>query len=318
MIILGAGLAGCLAAIVNRDATIYEANDGPVTNHQALLRFRSDAISKVTGIPFRKVTVQKSIWYKGIDVAPSPRFTHMYSRKVVYKYMRRSIADTSSAVRYIAPPDFHEQLIAKLACRIQYNCPVKKVQSTAIRFGEPLPDDYRFDTDGAPIITTLPIHINSCITEINLPVEDCDLDITQIYISQYKVQRCDTFATVYFPDPGTPMYRASISGDLLIMESIEPIHHAHIDTTLEALGLTFGLSSADVIFSNQKHKNGKIVPIPEDIRRHFIFELTNQLNVYSLGRYATWRNVLLDDVLNDIYVINDIINRDAYSRQRGR
>jgi len=35
-------------------------------------------------------------------------------------------------------------------------------------------------------------------------------------------------------------------------------------------------------------------------------------NVYSLGRYATWRNILLDDVYHDINVIKQLMDSDGY------
>ena len=52
MIILGAGMAGCIAGIVNKDAVIFEKFSKPALNHQALLRFRDESVGDVVGIPF--------------------------------------------------------------------------------------------------------------------------------------------------------------------------------------------------------------------------------------------------------------------------
>jgi flavin-dependent dehydrogenase len=73
MVILGAGMAGCLAACIFTDATILEAKTEIGAGHQALLRFRSPQIGEYVGIEFKQVTVHKSIWEGGRDVAPSPR-----------------------------------------------------------------------------------------------------------------------------------------------------------------------------------------------------------------------------------------------------
>jgi hypothetical protein len=62
-------------------------------------------------------------------------------------------------------------------------------------------------------------------------------------------------------------------------------------------------------------KYGKLSPIDEQKRRAFILAMTDQYRVYSLGRFATWRQILLDDVVKDVQVIEGYMTeRDAYSR----
>jgi hypothetical protein len=62
MYIVGAGMAGCLAGVLNPTATIYEAAESFQQNHDAVLRFRDDQVSKQVGIPFKKVKVRKGIY----------------------------------------------------------------------------------------------------------------------------------------------------------------------------------------------------------------------------------------------------------------
>ena len=57
MYILGAGMAGLLAGWINPIAEILEAAPKIQQNHKALFRCKTDAISKYTGIPFKKVKV---------------------------------------------------------------------------------------------------------------------------------------------------------------------------------------------------------------------------------------------------------------------
>ena len=59
----------------------------------------------------------------------------------------------------------------------------------------------------------------------------------------------------------------------------------------------------------------KITPIDEDTRRWVIETLSQKEEIYSLGRFATWRNILLDDVLKDLQVIKKLMNADLYSRK---
>jgi hypothetical protein len=59
---------------------------------------------------------------------------------------------------------------------------------------------------------------------------------------------------------------------------------------------------------------GKIAPIPERDRRQFILAMSDRNDIYSLGRYATWRNILLDDVVQDVKRVESFITeRDGYS-----
>ena len=90
-IILGAGLSGLIAATQFPNATVFEANGPEHLSHKAVLRFRSDSLSRLTGIPFRKVTVRKSIWHEGKHVAPNIQLANLYSFKTNGGYLDRSI-----------------------------------------------------------------------------------------------------------------------------------------------------------------------------------------------------------------------------------
>jgi hypothetical protein len=48
-----------------------------------------------------------------------------------------------------------------------------------------------------------------------------------------------------------------------------------------------------------------------------LFRLTHERNIYSLGRFATWRNILLDDVVDDIAAIKKLLKANsAYDIRR--
>jgi hypothetical protein len=48
-----------------------------------------------------------------------------------------------------------------------------------------------------------------------------------------------------------------------------------------------------------------------------LFRLTHEHNVFSLGRFATWRNILLDDVVDDIVQVKRLLkSSSAYDLRR--
>ena len=66
-----------------------------------------------------------------------------------------------------------------------------------------------------------------------------------------------------------------------------------------------------------EQKYGKIAPIDDAVRKQLLFRLTHEHNIYSLGRFATWRNILLDDVVDDITMIKKLLKaNNAYDVRR--
>ncbi len=310
MIILGSGMAGCIAGMVNRDVRILEANEKPIVNHQALLRFRNDTISKATGIPFRKVEIQKSICINGNEMDPSVKITNLYSRKVTDHLLRRSIINIDPDIRYIAPPDFHSQMIITLFKNIWYSHKVKSIGIDELKTEHNI-GFARLSEE--PIISTLPVFVNANLLGLEPPKSNYKSN--SILITQFKIENCDTFATVYFPGDETPVYRASVTGNLLIIESMDKITVSHAEDVFDAFGMA-GVENTSIL-TNEVQRGGKIIPMAEDDRKSFLYKMTMDHNLYSLGRFATWRNILLDDVLKDVYVINRMINHNRYDLMRG-
>ena len=289
MIILGAGMAGCLAGFVFSEATIIEAKDNTANNHQALLRFRSDKISELTGIPFEKVTIHKAVWSEGKFAAPSPRISNLYSRKVAGNISERSIHNLASDTRWIAPENFHQQMINKLKDRISFSTPVEKL---------PIP---------RPIISTLPIFTLSELLGESLGKQE--VQSSSIWIQKYKVPDAQIYQTVYFPDHNTPIYRASLTKDLLTIESMEKPSTPQCKEVEYSLGIE-GIDSIETFSGEQKL--GKIVPLPDPQRKELLFRFTHKHNIFSLGRFACWRNILMDDVYKDILQIRKMLSQNIY------
>jgi len=63
----------------------------------------------------------------------------------------------------------------------------------------------------------------------------------------------------------------------------------------------------------KKQNYGKLVSIDDDIRKAIIMELTDKYRIYSLGRFAVWKNVRTDDLISDLKRIKEMITVSAVS-----
>lgn len=291
MIIIGAGMSGLLAGALNPGSLIYEAGHKR-EDHKAVFRCKSPEIGKVLGIPFKEVEVHKAIWLDGEEVQPSPRIAHMYSQKVSGTISNRSIFNIDPGKRYIPPGDFLSQL--RNRCTIMYD--------TVWNFNEFCVQDK---------ISTIPLYAMCGKLGINQPY--CDYE--PIYVNQFEIEGCNSYCTVYYPGVGS-CYRATLNGNTLITEGMSPLKDYEVSDILVSFGIpshTVDLES-DWKAQNHKQKFGKITPIDNAERRQLILELSLKYDIYSLGRFATWRpKVMLDDVLEDIYVIRRLMSEGKYS-----
>jgi hypothetical protein len=85
-----------------------------------------------------------------------------------------------------------------------------------------------------------------------------------------------------------------------------------------AISAAFGIQLASCeSLGSVDQKYGKIAPIDDNLRKQLLFRLTHERNIYSLGRFATWRNILLDDVVDDIAAIKKLLKANsAYDIRR--
>lgn len=282
MVIGGAGLSGMIAAQVFPDIPIIEQRTEPQA-HAGVLRFRSGIVSDLTGIPFRKVQVRKAIYQDdGLFDTCDARMANLYSYKVAGAITPRSIWDLSPCYRYVAPPGFYALLCERNAHRIRWGANVFNMQG--------------------PIISTVPLP-----HALHRFVPESDRSVflsASIWTATYSIPNCDVHQTIYFPDDDTCVYRASITGDELIIEASNPIVINDVMHVLHA----FGINWAGTVFVSESTRNyGKIVPIDNALRREFIRELTEAHGVYSLGRFATWKNILLDDVVTNARKVQSMI-----------
>lgn len=296
MIIVGAGLAGLLAAHAWPQAQVFESSKAPKAEHKALLRFRSDAVSRLTGIDFRKVTVRKGIWMDGKFVQPNIRAANMYANKVTGSLSGdRSLWNLDPVERFIAPESIYEDMLANVQRRITWG--------TSFSFGL----DRR-----RPVINTAPLPL--VVRALDMQAEGgLTFKRAPIAVQRYRVPGADVFQTIYFPGAGQ-LYRASLTGSLLIVESVLSEDGALCPDAYSQVMDAFSLTKAEFIDAVEQ-KYGKIVPLPDAQRKALLHQLTAEHGIYSLGRFATWRNVLLDDVVADIAVLRRLMRASNYERR---
>lgn len=302
--IIGAGMAGLLAGAVLRDDcdSILEAQSELPNNHSALLRFRSSVVGDTLNIPFKPVRVIKAVASLGNPVADAIS----YSIKTNGSATLRSVITAQGAVeeRFIAPENFIQRMAAMCKGKLAFNA--KWVPQPVL--GESSPKK----------ISTLPMPVLMGLLGYK---HDTEFKSVIGYTCTAKLRNTDLCATIYFPDEHEMAYRASVTGDRLIVEYAFPGHNEaeaseemkrladypkdrrdHLHTILAH----FGMRSDRIIGVPEvkAQRYAKILPVPDDVRKRFMLWATEHHNIYSFGRFATWRpGLLMDDLINDLRVI---------------
>ena len=302
MIVYGAGLAGLLSANMLRrfKPIVREAQTSLPNNHSALLRFRTNGVGAACGIPFKKVKVQKAIRYEQKILKDSNLFfNNMYALKVTDSVIKRSINNLEDSERYIAPLDLISQMASN--CDIQYLSPLdsQNLKNKEVK------------------ISTIPMPV--LMKMVGWP-EIPEFPVKPIWTQRGIIEdpNCEVYQTVYLPDPSDKPYRVSIIGNVVIAEyPQEPENNAGSDL-MDLLRECFGFQAKKLTSLKMScQKYGKIMPIDEQVRKNFIYAMTTEHNIYSVGRFATWRQLLLDDVVKDIQVVEKFIeNKNHYFRLR--
>lgn len=295
--IIGAGMAGLLAGAMFRgEAQIYEAAPRLPNNHHALLRFRSDEIAQHLNIPFQAVDVMKIVKPFRNKVAEAVG----YSLKSNGRASLRSIRTAEGKVdkRFIAPPDFVEQLAGMQGKKIMFNSSFSK--------------DALITWDalgiGGPTISTIPM--GSLMKLLEYP------DIPEFGFRHGWVVKgevllpSDICATIYYPDPAVPIVRATLTGQIFQIEMVEQFDQArwNVEEIMKLVLFDFGLEAYSYSAELVRQQYAKIVGISDRERRKFIIWATDEYNIYSLGRFAVWKpGLLLDDVFHDCRKIMSMI-----------
>lgn len=293
--VIGAGLAGLLAGnmLRHRDPQLVEQQAALPNNHSAVLRFRTSSIGDVLNIPFRKVTMIKTHVPGHNMIADALLYSFKNTGEM--RSDRSITSGPTTADRWIAPSD----LIARMAngLHIEYGM--------LFGFSDQVP--------GTPIISTLPMSV--LMKALNYkPRHEIKFVSTAGLNVKAKIAQCDAYVSLLVPDPKYAFSRISITGDEMIIEipnfkstkNTEIFYDAvameNIKAARELLSIPHD-SIYDIKATHQQY--AKINPIDDDARKAFIHWASVNYNIYSLGRFATWRpGLLLDDLVQDIRKID--------------
>lgn len=312
--IVGAGMAGLLAGcMLGKDTRVFEQSDQIPNNHKAILRFRSSIVGDTLNIQFRKVRMMKAIHPWANPVADQMA----YSRKANGSFRLRSAVSATGEIedRYIAPAD----LISQMASRVH---DIKLSHEYAVWSSATKTDSVK------AVISTIPMPTLMSLLEYPLR-ERCSFGHSEGLVLTATIQDCDSYCTVYDPDPTSIVTRASITGNKMIVETVarsklrslsasdlsdQDIAKAVVARATFLLGI-MGAKPIDCELSRQRY--AKILPIDEEIRRRFIMWASEKHGIYSLGRFACWRpGLLLDDVVSDVRKIVRLINGETAYRDK--
>jgi len=296
-------MAGLLAARMLRhlQPTVLESQPSLPHNHSAVLRFASPLVGDVLGLPFKKVLLTKTVipWRNPVADAMA------YSYKVLGQHRTdRSVLLPErwlSVERWIAPQD----LISRMAEGVDVKYSTR----------------YGFPADRPKVISTIPMpHLMKAMAY--------ERDIKFSWVGganiRARLSSTEAYCSVMVPDPAVSFYRASVTGDLLTVETalngdVDPFQD--ISKTAAAACRLLGLSSKTLLtgLTHSHQDYAKITPIDEAERKAFIYWASTVMGrAYQLGRYATWRPGLqLDDLVKDIRIIEQWIKSpsESYDQQ---
>jgi hypothetical protein len=144
-------------------------------------------------------------------------------------------------------------------------------------------------------------------------MEKTKIESYPIYITRCKVDvPSKVYQTIYFPDLSLSTYRVSLEHQDLIIESLIEDISGEISDICSAFGL-FESNLLDV--QKYTQENGKIIEIDDAVRKKVLMELTEKYHIYSLGRYATWRNITSDVLIGDLDKISGMMKMSPSARK---
>lgn len=318
IIIIGAGMAGLLAGNMLRRQPfqIVERQTSLPNNHHAVLRFRTQRVAEQVHVPFREVRV-----FKACDEPDPIRAAMLYSYKVTGRYEVRSLIDLAPCSRFIAPPDFIERMASGFE------------EGKHIAYGVDGAEffDPRAIRDVKAIISTLPMP--ALMDALDYQGPRPAFSSMPGYTLSVDLPGVDVYATRYYASPDEFYYRASITANRLVIEYAgEPRSHMVSDLAggtyrmmeVERVLADFGINAFAVSSDSVKLNvapYAKLGALSSEDRRKamdFMYWATTHFNIYSLGRFATWRSrLLMDDIVDDVLKIERWISGSRYDIQKG-
>ena len=323
IVIIGAGMAGCIAygALRGRGPKVYDARSKrAIPIHQAVMRLRDPGVAVYLGVGAEKISVTKEIFLDNrVMASPNIRANNLYSLKLYGQLGQRSLGQSGVVERFLleswGPPAStkYKRLLVGIKQEgkkrwLVFRSPDLPSPSTIV------PYDY--------CISTIPLPIMAKI----VGYEDLDFPHMPIYVLRYKITglKSTVHQTIYVPEPTFWTYRATLEGQDVIFESTEefvgdqskPSGGSEAMKLLRLFGLDGSIVERNLEFVGQfKQQFGKIQEINDTERKALILDFTDRLGIFSFGRFAIWKPIRSDHLVKDIEQIQRLINIDKERRR---
>ena len=313
-LIIGAGLSGLMmGALLKRNFKIIDGAPGPRLDVHA--PFYLHAPLEWLPTTWKQVDVHHNVWDgNGFHRAPTIRMMNDYSRKITGKIIDTSLKFMDGSVKsgYIPSNNLPGQVLNDLYDEVKANSSwgvkvigidPKRREVTAEVMGHAVGEvhQYRYKN----LISTIPLPLLLSLTSRAF---DCNFRSDPIFTSVWSIpetEATDAFQIIYITDPAEPIYRASLMGRSIILESMRDlsgtVNHQGI-----IINKLWGIKDGN--FKAQGEiRPGKFHPIEKTFRKVMIGKLTSETGIFCLGRYAVWDYKRIDHVSEDAHTILKII-----------
>lgn len=303
MIIIGAGISGIMAekAFLGSgfDIEMYDASKEPLKAHLAVMRLRDQESERYFG-QLDRITVRKAVlWKNNLTENPTIQMNNEYSLKTRGMIDRRSLSSCGEVDRYLFR-EFPKSFIC------QYGQSLTGYKDKSFEIGNNLK---QYDI----CISTIPMPSLLSVLGINAGIE---FIYKPIYVSRMSINLDSrVYQTIYIPESQFLVYRITLDNNVIVTESLAGFPSAEeIDYLLQFFAI--GSKNYDLNSGHkQVQKYGKIVDIDDAVRRSLLMMITDKFNIYSLGRFAIWKSIRVDDVIKDIEQIKRLMDISGIRRE---
>ncbi len=307
-LVIGAGLSGMIMGyLLKRRYAIFDAAKGPVFQTSAPFYLHSPLDWLPT--TWREIDIHHNCWDgDSFHRQPNIRMMNNYARKITGKIIDTSLKFMDGAMKKGFLPsngkpgqvltDLYEETSSNInwGWKLVRIDPVQKIATM---------------NDGA---VNLDIRYKSLISTMPLPVLLRMVGIEfqhkfvadDIYTSFYAVPEgvtVDAHQIIYITSEYTRPYRASLMGQTIYIESMLPIDPTEDAQLIEQL---WGITKAHPI-GTRVIKAGKFHPIERNQRKLLLAKLTNEFDIFCLGRFAVWNYKRIDHIAHDAQQLVKII-----------
>lgn len=314
IIIIGSGIAGTIAYNFFKEFNPIVIDKGiqryRIKPHDAIMRLRDSQIAEYLGTyDYDPVKITKAIYYKDMLCSQSNIIlNNLYSMKVYNELGNRSLNNLETVDRYLIDG-------FPAPARIHWNKNVYRIENNIIyTIDEETGKEEEFKYDIC--ISTIPMPFMKNIIRSSKEILNVNFKYNPVYTIRIKLPfNSNVHQTIYYPEISFPVYRATIQKNILIIEAIKinknDIIHINksylIKYVLRSFGIDKNILNKVKAYYWNEIKIGKIMAIDETIRLKYIIWLTDMHSIFSFGRFAVWRPLRADHLIDDIKKIQRMI-----------